>query len=227
MSILVVAAHPDDEILGCGGVMARHVAEGETVHVLIAAEGTTSRDDSRDASSRSNEISALCEAANSAAQIIGTQPPRFCGLADNRLNELSLLDIVKIIEKMISDVQPSVVYTHHAGDLNVDHQVIHQASITACRPLPGSPVKEIYTYEVASSTEWGGAASLPAFIPQTFIDISPYLDAKKKALDAYAMEMRPFPHARSIEAVEAMARVRGAQSGLVAAEAFKLVLAVR
>jgi len=223
MSILVIAAHPDDEILGCGGAMARHVAEGETVHVLIAAEGATSRDDRGDTSARRTEIEALRDAAISAAKIIGAQPPQFCGLPDNRLDELSLLKVAKVIEKTISDVQPSIVYTHHGGDLNVDHQIIHQATLTACRPLPGSPVREIYTYEVASSTEWGSLA----FMPQVFVDISPYWNVKRAALDAYASEMRPFPHARSIEAVEAMARVRGGQSGLMAAEAFMLVRAVR
>ena len=116
---------------------------------------------------------------------------------------------------------PEVVYTHHAGDLNVDHRIVHQATVTACRPLPGSPVRALYAFETVSSTEWQTAGE--SFRPQRCVDIEPFLGRKLRALDAYQAEMRPFPHARSHEAVEALARVRGAAAGLRAAECFVVV----
>jgi LmbE family N-acetylglucosaminyl deacetylase len=221
-AVLVVAAHPDDEVLGCGGTLARHAAAGDTVHVLIVAEGATSRDDSRQANARAGEMDELRRAAASCAAIIGTQSPVFGGLPDNRLDGIDLLDIVKIVERTVDATSPSVVYTHHGGDLNIDHRRVHEAVVTACRPLPGSAVRSIYAFETPSSTEWAGDA-LPAFRPARFVDISETLNIKSKALAAYDMEMRPSPHARSMEAVEALARWRGASCGVAAAEAFMVV----
>ena len=220
-SILVVAAHPDDEVLGCSGVLARHAAEGDTVHVLIVAEGATARDSERGPRGRKPELTALKAAASRAAAAIGAEEPRMLGLPDNRLDSLPLLEIVKPIEAVAEAVAPEIVYTHHAGDLNVDHRIVHQATVTACRPVPGSPVRAIYAFETPSSTEWQTAGE--SFRPQRWIDIEPFLDRKLRALDAYEAEMRPFPHARSREAVEALARVRGAAAGLMAAECFMVV----
>ena len=220
-SILVVAAHPDDEILGCGGVLAYHAARGDTVHVLIVAEGATSRDSRRDPEGRAGELTALNAAASCAASVIGAEEPRILGLPDNRLDSLPLLDVIKPIEANVEAVKPEIVYTHHAGDLNVDHRIVHQATVTACRPVPGSPVRAIYAFETPSSTEWQTAGA--TFRPQRWVDIEPFLGCKLRALDAYEAEMRRFPHARSFEAVEALARVRGAAAGLMAAECFMVV----
>ena len=220
-AVLVVAAHPDDEILGCGGALARHAAGGDTVHVLIVAEGATSRDARRDPAGREAELTALKTAALRAASTIGAEEPRLLGLPDNRLDALPLLDVIKPIEAVAEAVAPEIVYTHHAGDLNVDHRIVHQAVVTACRPLPRSPVRAIYAFETVSSTEWQSAGD--AFRPQRWVDIAPFLHLKLQALEAYAAEMRPFPHARSLEAVEALARVRGAAAGLKAAECFMVV----
>ena len=220
-SILVVAAHPDDEVLGCGGVLARHAAEGDTVHILIAAEGATSRDARRDPHGREPELAALGAAASRAAAAIGAEEPRMLGLPDNRLDTLPLLDVIKPIEIVVEAVAPEIVYTHHAGDLNVDHRIVHQATVTACRAVPGSPVRAIYAFETVSSTEWQTAGE--SFRPQRWVDIGPFLDRKLRALNAYQAEMRPFPHARSHEAVEALTRVRGAAVGLRAAECFMIV----
>jgi LmbE family N-acetylglucosaminyl deacetylase len=205
--------------------LARHVDEGARVDVLIMAEGATSRDDARDADARAEEIEMLREAARKSAIILGLNAPRFGGLPDNRMDSLELLDVIKLVEKTVSEVQPSVVYTHHPSDLNVDHRITHEAVLTACRPLPGSPVSSIYTYETVSSTEWGVAGNI--FSPNHFVDISAQLDRKLRALEAYASEMRPAPHARSIAAVEALARVRGSSVGVSAAEAFSVVRQVR
>ena len=220
-AVLVIAAHPDDEILGCGGTLARHAAEGDTVHVLIVAEGATSRDARRNPEHREPELIALQAAASRAASTVGAEEPRMLGLPDNRLDSLPLLEIVKPVEAIVEAVKPEIVYTHHGGDLNVDHRIVHQATVTACRPVPGSPVRAIYAFETVSSTEWQTAGE--SFRPQRWVDIEPFLDCKLRALDAYEAEMRPFPHARSHEAVEALARVRGATVGLSAAECFVVV----
>ena len=220
-SILVVAAHPDDEILGCGGTLAWHAARGDTVHVLIVAEGATSRDSRRDPEGRDAELTGLRAAASCAASTIGADEPRMLGLPDNRLDGLPLLDVIKPVEAVVEAVAPEIVYTHHAGDLNVDHRIVHQAVVTACRPLPGSSVRAIYAFETPSSTEWQSAGE--AFRPQRWVDIEPFLRCKMRALEAYEAEMRPFPHARSFDAVEALARWRGASAGLKAAECFMVV----
>ncbi len=220
-SILVVAAHPDDEILGCGGTLAWHAARDDTVHVLIVAEGATSRDSRRDPDGREPELTALKTATSLAAAAIGAEEPRMLGLPDNRLDTLPLLDVIKPIEAIVDAVKPEIVYTHHAGDLNVDHRIVHQAVVTACRPLPGAPVRAIYAFETPSSTEWQTAGA--AFRPQRWVDIEPFLRCKMRALEAYEAEMRPFPHARSFDAVEALARWCGASAGLKAAECFMIV----
>ena len=216
-SVLVVVAHPDDEILGCGGTLARHTASGDTVHLLIVAEGATSRDPNRDF----GDTAALKAAASRAAVAIGAEAPRMLGLPDNRLDTLALLDLIKPIEAVVEAVMPEIVYTHHAGDLNVDHRIVHQAAVTACRPLPASSVRAIYAFETVSSTEWQSGGDL--FRPQRWVDIEPFLENKRRALDAYAAEMRPFPHARSHQAVSALARTRGMAAGLTAAECFMVV----
>lgn len=221
-TVLVVAAHPDDEVLGCGGTIARHAADGDEVHVLLVAEGATSRDPERDPQARGQEIEALQDAAARAAQILGAEAPRFAGLPDNRLDGVDLLEVVKMVEGAVAELRPAVVYTHHGGDLNVDHRIVHRAAVTACRPLPGSCVRAVYAFETVSSTEWASSAG-DAFHAARFVDITRHLEVKKRALACYASEMRAFPHARSIEAVEALARLRGASAGVEAAEAFSVV----
>ncbi|MGE0734850.1 MAG: PIG-L deacetylase family protein [Alphaproteobacteria bacterium] len=217
MSILVIAAHPDDEVLGLGGTVARHAAAGDRIDVLIMAEGATSR------GSRGGAVAALQRAARAAAKALGTRPPRFAGLPDNRMDRLELLDIVKRVEAVVAAVKPSIVYTHAAHDLNLDHRIVHQATVTACRPLAGTTVRAIYAFETPSSTEWAPPAAFPAFAPNRFVDIAATLDTKLAALRCYRGEMRAFPHPRSPEAIEALARWRGASSGFAAAEAFEIV----
>lgn len=219
---LVVAAHPDDEVLGCGGTMARLAAEGWAVHVLIVAEGATSRDRNRNRQAKQAELSELAQSAIAANSVLGVASVVIGDMPDNRLDSMDLLDVVKIVENAVSLHRPSLVFTHHAGDVNIDHRVLHDAVVAACRPLPESPVEELLFFEVASSTEWRPGSSGPAFSPNVFYDIGPYLRAKLDALARYESEMRPFPHARSTEALEALARWRGASSGFEAAEAFSL-----
>jgi len=214
-TVLVVAAHPDDEILGCGGAIARHAGRGDRVHIAIVAEGETSRDNGDAAA-----VSRLRDAAAAAARTLGAEAPVHLGLPDNRLDSIALLDVVKEIENVIGQVSPSIVYTHHGGDLNIDHRVVHQAVVTACRPLPGSTIEAVRCFETVSSTEWASDSIGAAFRPTQYVNIDAFLAIKLEALQHYEMEMRPFPHARSLEAIEALARLRGSQAGFAAAEAF-------
>jgi LmbE family N-acetylglucosaminyl deacetylase len=162
------------------------------VHVLILAEGSTSRAAVRDPSDPT--IGLLREAAASAADILGAKPPRFGSFPDQRLDSVDALDITKVIEDEIEGAAPSVVYTHHGNDLNKDHRIVHDACLAAARPLPGSPVRELYTFETLSSTEWSSGATGGGFWPQRFVEISEQLERKQKALKAYATEMRDYPH---------------------------------
>jgi len=143
------------------------------------------------------------------------------GLPDNRLDTVPLLDVVKHIEAFVDEIGPDIVYTHHAGDLNIDHRIVHLATLTACRPLPGSTVKSLLCFETPSSSEWG--SDKPSFAPNKWVNIHETIQQKVDALGAYGQEMRPFPHARSIEAIRALAKMRGASVGLSAAESFMII----
>ncbi|MFC4313395.1 PIG-L deacetylase family protein [Steroidobacter flavus] len=220
--VLVVAAHPDDEVLGCGGTMALMAAAGHPVHVLMLADGESSRVAKVERGAVAGQMEARNSAADAACAILGCASVEVLSLPDNRLDGVELLDIVKLIEQAVRKHSARIVFTHHAGDVNIDHRIVHDAVIAACRPQPGYPVDELLFFEVPSSTEWRPPGSGLEFNPSWFVDISTTLDRKLAALDAYRSEMRPFPHARSIEAVQALARWRGATVGATAAEAFML-----
>jgi len=221
--VLVIAAHPDDEVLGCGGTIARHIKNKDDVHVIILAEGVTSRDKSRNRKKRSKEIKNLLLSAQKSHKTLGSKSLKFFNLPDNRMDSINLLDIVKIVEKEVNLVKPEIIYTHHIGDLNIDHSITHQAVVTACRPEPNKSVKKIYCFEVPSSTDWQSVQSDKFFKPNCFIDISKTLQKKLKALKAYKSEMRSWPHSRSIKNVENLAKWRGSSSGMKAAEAFIII----
>lgn len=216
-SVLVVAAHPDDEALGCGGTIARHVAEGDAVHVVFLSDGVSAREGA-DAAALARRMAATDEAM----QILGVRKKFLLGLPDNRLDSLPLLDVIQPLERLIDVLKPEMVYTHHHGDLNVDHRIANKAVLTACRPMPGCSVKEIYAFEVVSSTEWN-SPSYDVFAPQRYVDVSEYWDVKIAALKAYESEMREAPHARCLENVKALAIHRGCSVGIGAAEAFMVI----
>ena len=222
-NILVVAAHPDDEVLGCGGTIARHSDRGDSVKVLIVAEGLTSRQTLRQRDVLQQELSILSYSAKKASLILGCEDVELLDFPDNRLDSLDRLDLIKRIEKTIFDFTPEVVYVHHSGDVNVDHRRLHEAVVTACRPVPGQSVRELLSYEVPSSTEWQPPGSNSYFQPNWFVDIREQWDRKLAALEAYESEMRPWPHSRSIRSVEHLACWRGSQVGFEAAEAFCLM----
>jgi LmbE family N-acetylglucosaminyl deacetylase len=219
--VLVVAAHADDEVLGCGGTIARHVAEGDAVHAIFMADGVTSR-----TNTAAGDLERRLAAARQAHKILGLQRVEYLELPDNSMDSLPMLQIVQAVERAIQPISPSVIYTHHHGDLNIDHRLTHQAVMTACRPQPESTVKEILSFEVLSSTDWATPSHEP-FMPNVFVDISDFLATKLEALQAYQSEMRNAPHSRSIAHAEYLARHRGHTVGLVAAEAFVSVRHIR
>ena len=158
-------------------------------------------------------------AAVKACTILGAQPPHFLGFPDNKMDSLTLLDVIQPLESIIREIQPSVIYTHHHGDLNIDHRISYQAVMTACRPVPDFCVKEIFSFEVLSSSEWT-TENGSYFHPTMACDISAFIEKKNSALECYDTEMRSFPHARSYEASMHLAKIRGAQFGLNDAEVF-------
>ncbi len=217
-SILVVAAHPDDEILGAGGTMAKHVAAGDQVHTVFMADGVTSREPDN----TTNDCRKRNKAAFQAAAIIGTEEPFFLAMPDNRMDSIDLLEIVKPLESVIQGIKPTTIYTHHYGDLNIDHQITHKAVMTACRPQYSEQVRTILCFEVLSSTEWQTPNSGNAFEPNWFVDISNTFNLKLEALKPYVEEMREPPHSRSTVNINNQAGLRGSQIFTDFAEAFVL-----
>ncbi|WP_100256936.1 PIG-L deacetylase family protein [Reinekea forsetii] len=212
-TVLVVAAHSDDEALGCGGTMAKHVAHGDDVHVLFMTDGVGSR------TIVNSEVSSRLNSAQKALDIIGVKSMNNLDFPDNKMDTVALLNVTQAIEKRIHELHPEIIYTHHMGDLNIDHQITHKAVMIACRPQPDFCVKEIYAFEVLSSTEWQTPGLMP-FIPNVFVDITNYMQIKMKVLDAYKLEMHDAPHSRSIENVSQLNKFRGNSVGVYSAESF-------
>ena len=216
--VLVIVAHPDDEVLGCGGTIAKHKDLGDYVTVLIMSDGVNSRDEKF----KSESIDERRACAKQANSILKVDDLSFLSFPDNKMDTVPLLEVIKSIENKMTELCPDIVYTHSLSDLNIDHCVVHNASITACRALPGQSVHQLLFFEVPSSTEWRPSASNNNFNPNWFSDISDTLDLKLQALSAYEKELHEFPHPRSLIAVECLAKWRGACSGVLAAEAFEL-----
>jgi len=211
--VLTIAAHPDDEVLGCGATLAKHSAQGDKVYVLLIADGETARGQE---STTNRNIQ-----ADKAAEILGIKKVISLNLADQRLDTMALLDIVQSIESVIESIQPNIIYTHFANDLNLDHQIVNRAVLTACRPLPDSLIDAIFTFEIQSSTEWSGI-NKTAFKASHIVNVSGFMEKKMAALRAYDSEMRDFPHSRSYEALDSLAKLRGVQAGFQAAECFQI-----
>lgn len=215
--ILVVAAHPDDEAIGCGGTIARHHQAGDEVGLVFFTDGVGSRK-----GLHSGATQVRNEAAKQAADILGAELVAAYDFPDNRLDTVALLDIVRPLEQVIERMRPDTIYTHFSGDLNVDHRCVSQAVMTAARPQPRNVVQRIYAFEIASSTGWAGTGAHANFVPNCFVDITSQWELKRAALESYSAEMRAHPHARSIPSLESLAIWRGSISGLRMAEAFIL-----
>lgn len=220
--VLVIAAHPDDEVLGCGGTVARLTAQGTEVYITILATGLTSRPDF-DPTQQAALLQVHHDRARRAGALLGAREVRVLDFPDQKMDTLPLLDITQAIEREIARIQPDTVFTQHGGDLNLDHVITYRATLTATRPMQGSSVRRVYAYEVASSTEWSFQKFEPRFHPTVFFDIQETLETKIAAMQVYESETRLFPHPRSPESLRAIAHRWGSVVGLQAAEAFDLV----
>ncbi len=216
--VLVVAAHPDDELLGVAGTLCKHRDVGDSIFILILANGEDSRDSGADAEKRFGEAKAVAKDLGATLYLEN--------LPDNQFDSVPLLKIAKAVETIVAKVKPDIIYTHYAHDLNVDHRLANQAVLTACRPIPGSSVKKILSFETLSATEWQ-VKDHRQFAPDYYSDISKYLEEKKRIIKHYDKEMRAYPHPRSYEGVEILAKYRGLEVGLKAAEAFKVVRIIK
>jgi len=201
MKILIIAAHPDDECLGMGGTLA-NLSEDNNIEILILGTGIASRN----IQNKNEAIIKLRNESKKANNILGIQRIYFEDFPDNEFDTISLLNITKIVETYIEKIRPEIIFTHHIGDLNVDHQLTHRAVMTALRPIGNYSVQKIYSFEVLSSTEWGISES---FQPNTYIDISDTIKLKEDALREYKSEIREYPHPRSIEGIKIVAKKRG------------------
>ncbi len=213
---LVVAAHPDDEVLGCGGLMARLVQQGSEVHVLIMSGVTTSRGAS------AAEIAQCEQETFEALAVLGVHQYRRLDLPDNRFDTLPLLQLASAVEEERSMVKPDMVLTHEAGDLNVDHRLTNQAVAIALRPRVNGGEYRIWAFETLSSSEWQDPAAR-SFHPQVYVDISEQLELKLRSIEKYRSELRAYPHPRSLEGIRIMAQARGLSICRRAAECFSVI----
>lgn len=222
---MVVVAHPDDELLGLGASMHKLIKEENIrTHVVILGEGITSRADQRDVSKWEYELQQHHTNLKEAQKAIGYHSVNTYNFSDNRFDSHALLDIVKIVEKEKEAFGPEIIFTHHGGDLNIDHQRTFQAVLTATRPMENEIVKTILTFETPSGTEWQATCDPRCFAPNFFIEVGKEdVEAKIKGMEAYEFERRDYPHPRSAEALEILAKQRGIMIGKKYAEAFQLI----
>lgn len=220
-NVLVVAAHPDDEVLGCGGTIIKHVNQGDNVSLLFLTDGVGARQNQTSVDAHQVAISSRQNALNKSCAILGVQNVEQHQFPDNQLDTEPLINLIQVVEKAINQCRPEIIYCHFAGDLNIDHQLVNRAVMTAARPTSTTCVKQILSFEVLSSTEWHSSTNVK-FNPTVFVDISDEMPKKMAALNAYAEELRAAPHSRSIECIEANNLVWGHKFGCGYAEPFVL-----
>ena len=222
--ILIVAAHPDDEVLGCFGSVAKLIKEGYEAYTLILGEGKTSRDKTRQVYTKKDEIKELNVEIQKANDIIGIKKVFIESFPYNRFDSVDLIDIIKVISKVKEEIKPDIIFTHYEHDLNIDHQITYKAVITATRPMSDECVKEIYSFEVLSSTEWNYPLS---FSPDTFFDITSTIDLKIEAMKEYRSELCEYPHPRSLEGIHLNSKYQGMRVGKKNVEAFKTIRVIK
>jgi LmbE family N-acetylglucosaminyl deacetylase len=214
--VIVFAAHPDDELLGLGGTIAKHSSNGDQVVISLIADSNSARYDDE-------TMDQVRKSALKAGEVLGVQDMQFAGLGDQMLDTLPILSVTQRIEKIIQDFKPDIIYTHHRGDINRDHQVVYEATLTAARPYSTPFVERILSYETPSSTEWNGQHTESSFVPNIFVNITTYLDKKLAAMSSYHTELADSPHPRSLESLRNRAGYWGSTIGVKAAEPFILV----
>jgi N-acetylglucosamine malate deacetylase 1 len=216
MNILVIATHPDDEVLGCGGVMARHAFLNDAVHVLVVTRGIAELFPDK-------EIETTRQEMKNAHKILRVTDVHFLDFPAPKLDMVPAYELADRIKKIIHLAQPSIIYLPHRGDIHIDHRAVYDATLVAARPIDKSPVRRLLCYETLSETEWAAPCQSDVFIPTVFTDIGQFLPHKLDAMACYKSQLRQPPHPRSLECITALAHVRGSTVNLTAAEAFMLV----
>lgn len=219
-NVTVIAAHPDDEVLGMGGTLARHRHEGDCVRIYFLSDGVTGRDKVYDPAKRADDIGARQQAAEACAKLIGVEATEFEHYPNLRMDRESLLDVTQRIEDRLERWETDIVYTHHSSDTNIDHRVCFDATMVACRPIPNRRISSVRCFEVGSSTDYSVPTLGHPFLPNLFIDITDFIDIRRQMMDLYGFELRPPPFPRSTEVLDARSTMRGSQVGISAAEAF-------
>lgn len=223
--ILVIAAHPDDEFLGCGGTLLNYKKKGYEIKSVFLADGETSRSGIIE---KKKLILEREKQAKKIAKKCNFIKPVFNRLPDNKLDTVPILKIVKSIEKEIVRFKPEIIFTHFESDLNIDHQLVNKAVVTATRPLSKTFVQRIYCFETPSSTEFNFTRNQKnLFNPNLFVDVSKFIDKKIELLKIYKNELRPWPHSRSLRSIKNLALYRGSQIGVKFAEAFVVLREIR
>ena len=218
--VLVVAAHPDDEIIGCGGTLLKHIFNKDEVCVVFAADGESSR------TNNLKKILIRKKQAEIVKKKSKIKKTFFLNYPDNQMDTCKILDVSKSIYKVIQEVRPDIIYTHHYNDLNIDHRITFEAVMVACRPVKNKKIHEIYCFEILSSSEWSGRNSL-SFRPNVYVDISKFFKKKIELMKLYKNEIRPSPHPRSLESIKFKSRSRGSEVHSKYAEAFELIRIIR
>ena len=214
--ILIVAAHPDDEVIGCGGLIARNVRLGNSVDVVFMTDGVSSRNNLE------NEYLIENRKKNAllSSSLLGVNSTHFFTFPDNSMDVVPFLNIAKSVEDIINKIRPDIVITHSNKDLNIDHRLTHEAVLVATRPKPMNFVRKLMFFEIVSSTNWNPTAN--QFHPVEYVDIGDFIDLKKESLKCYESEICDYPHTRSIEGIINLNRYRGNTIGVSFAEAFEI-----
>jgi len=230
LNVLVIAAHPDDEVLGMGGTILKHTKQSDNVKIIFLATGITSRKSTKyqnvtkyetskvEEKTMANQIKNLRNDSKKISKLLKVKRVSFYDFPDNEMDTVPMLQVVKVIEKELEKFKPNIVYTHHKNDLNIDHRITYQATLTACRPIT-NPI-DIISFEVPSSTEWNYPYT---FNPNYFVNVKKYFKTKLKAMQMYKHEMKKYPHPRSLKYLTVLAEKWGSFAGLEMAEAFEIV----
>lgn len=224
-NILVLAAHPDDETLGCGGTILRYVADGYKVFCLAMTNGVGSR-------KNKNNNKFILERKKSfikASKILSFYPllDESFKFQDNQMDKHSLLEVIKVIENVKDKIKPKIIFTHHVSDLNIDHSIVTKAALTAFRPQENETWTHIFSYEVPSATDYSYHVKKDRFHPNTYVAIDKFWKKKEKALRAYSFELRKYPHSRSLKKIKSLNEYRGGESGIKMAESFCLLREIK